>query len=246
MPKALQYKEYALHCHWSGRLQTAQECAVALINFLKGLEKLGTPFITWDYFNTKNKIELIPLDVDEVRKQLLLPVNGAKRGVKPDTTMPIMGFNTLLFSAGKNGERVTLSIDYGIQETGSRNQCRIRLPTKGEIATQVLQPETLKRLLEAVVKAWKPDWAVVDYFDPKDTDWSIDIIPVYWLVYLSDQRGQMPLLPSPACVDRIKGYGSYVITTPEPFVRDNLEHLAISNQVKEILGQAGLLTVPPD
>jgi Immunity protein 52 len=246
MSKVIRYKRYELNAHWSNRLQTAQECAIDLINFLENLEELGTPFITWDYFNTKDKIALIPSDVDEIRRQLLLPRNGGRRPVKADATIPDMGFDVLLFSAGKTSERVTLSMTYGIEETGSRNRCRLNLPTKGEIATQVLQPAILKRLLEVVVQAWKPDWVVVDYFDPKDTEINIHTIPVYWLVYLSDQRGHMPPLPSLACVDRIEGYGSYVITTPEPFMRENPEHLAISNQVKEILGQAGLLTVPHD
>jgi Immunity protein 52 len=245
MPKAktTHYKNYELHSHWYSRLQTAQECAVALVNFLKSLESLGTPFINWDYLNTKDKSEAIPFDVDEVRKRLLLPGNGARRGVKPEETMPVMGFNSLLFSEGKAGERVTLSMTCGIsEESRPGNKCRIKFPTKGEIATQVLQLEVLKQLLKLVVQAWNPDWAVIDYFDPSDQQKNPNRIPVYWFVYLSESRGQIPLLREPSCVERIEGYGSYAIVTPEPFNRDRLEHLAIANQVKTILDEVGLLT----
>ncbi len=245
MSKILQYKQYVLRAYWSNRLQNAQKCAIELTSFLGSLEELGTPFITWDYFNTKSKIEKIPSEMDEVRKQLLLPGNGARRGVKPDATMPIMGFNILLFSAGKNSERITLSMNCGIQEVWPSNRCCLDLPTKGEIATQVLQPEMLQNLLEIVVKAWNPDWAVIDYFDYYDPAMSMDYIPVYWFVYLSEQRGQIPKVPSPSYIGHIEGYGNYVMTTPEPFTRERPDHLEAANQVKAILEQAGLSKARP-
>jgi Immunity protein 52 len=241
-----EHKQYILKAFWFGRLQDAQECSITLIDFLKHLESLSTPFVNWDHINTKGRSEPIPSNVDEVRKQLLLPRNGAKRGVQPDTTMPIMGFDVLLFSEGKNSERVTLEISYGISDEGGRNRCYLDLPTKGEPAIQVLQPETLKSLLEIVVKAWNPDWAVIDYFDYNDPDRSIDYIPIYWFVYLSEQRGRIPAVPRPSCVGHIEGYGSYVITTPEPFTRERPDHLEAANQVRSILGQAGLLTARPN
>jgi hypothetical protein len=245
MPKVTHYNQYVLHAHWYNRLQTAQECAVLLSDFLKHLEKLGSPFSNWDYFNSKDKLEPISLDVEAIRKQLLLPGNGARRGVMPDAIMSIMGFNSLLFSKGANSERVTLSMNYGMNEIRRSNQCRLELPTKGEIATQVLQSETLNKLLKVVVQIWKPDWAVIDYFDPHDSDSSVNCIPVYWFVYLSERRGRIPILPSSCSVSRIEGYGSYVMTTPEPFTRERPDHLEVANQVKAILEQAGLLTTRP-
>ena len=246
MLKTLQYKQYILRAYWSNRLKNAQECAIELTSFLGSLEELGPPFITWDYFNTKDKIERIPTDINGVRNQLLLPGNGAKRGVKPDEVMSAMGFNTLLFSAGKNSERITLSMNCGVQEVWPSNRCCIDLPSQGEIATQILQPEPLKSLLEIVVKAWNPDWAVIDYFDHDDPDMRMDHIPVYWFVYLSEQRGQIPTVPSPSYVGHIEGHGNYVMITPEPFTRERPDHLEAANQVKAILGQAGLLTSRPN
>lgn len=239
--KSIEYKQYTLKAYWFSRAQNAQECAGSLIDFLRDLENLGNPFIRWDYFNKQDKLEPIPSDVDEIRKQLLLPGNGSRRGVKPEATMPIMGFNVLLFSAGNNGERVTLDMTYGVSDEKGWNQCCIDLPIQGEIATQVLQPKILERLLAVTIKAWKPDWAVINYFDYSDPDSSIDRIPVYWFVYLSEQRGQIPTLCNPAVVGHIEGYGSYVVTTPEPFARDRPDHIVIANQVRATLGRSGLL-----
>ena len=247
MPKtrAIEYKPYTLKAYWFNRTQNAQECAGSLSNFLRSLKDLETPFINWNYFNTKEKIEPIPLDVDEIRKQLLLPGNGAKRGVKPEETMPIMGFDVLLFSAGKNSERVTLNMTYGVSDGEGWNRCCIDLPTKGGIATQALQTANLIKLMEVVVRAWHPDWAVIDYFDYSDPDRSVNYIPVYWLVYLSEQRGKIPHLPSASTVGSIEGYGNYVITTPDPFTRDCPDHLEIASQVRDFLAQARLLDARP-
>jgi hypothetical protein len=242
--KAIEYKKYELKAYWDSRLQTAQECAVELVDFLHGLEQLGFPFTNWDYLNSKDKREHVQIEPEFVRKQLLLPGNGARRGVKPEATIPAMGFWVLLFSQGKVPEGVTLTMTYGASQL--RGRCGLQLPHKGDVSTQTLQVERLQQVLEVVVKTWNPEWAVIDYLDLDNSNWQELSIPVYWFVYISQQRGQIPPLPAPAQVKQIEGYGSYAIVTPEPFTRDREDHREIADRVKNILDEAGLLVDRPE
>lgn len=237
-----QYKRYYLIAWWYNRPQTAQESAVSIMNFLKQLEPHGSPFINWSYLNSRKKSESIPADIDEFRKRVLLPTWG-RRGAKPEDT-DTHGFGYLLFGEGKTSESVVLHGDCG----GSNNRSYVHLefPEKGALAPQLLQIETLKSLLEITVKSWNPAWAAIEYFDNDDPDSGFKTIPVYWFTYLPEWRGQLPPLPEQCTVYNIEGYGSYFITTPEPFEREREDHLAISNEVKKILDSAGLLVANPE
>jgi hypothetical protein len=240
--KLPQYKPYCLTAWWYNRPQTAQESAVSIMDFLKKLEPYSSPFINWSYLNSRKKSEFTPSDIDEFRKRVLLPIWG-RRGAKPDET-DTHGFGYLLFGEGKTSESIVLEGDCG----GSRSHSRMNLkfPQKGVLAPRLLQIEILKSLLETTVKSWNPAWAAIQYYDYDDPDRGFKKIPVYWFTYLPEWRGKFPQLPEQCPVYHIEGYGSYVITTPEPFDREREDHLAISDQIKTILNNAGLLVAQPE
>jgi hypothetical protein len=247
MPKRSLVRQYQIRAYWYNRSQTAQECAIQLIEFVQNIEQLGLPFINWVYLNPKDKSIPVPFDLDEFRLKVLEPVNGLRRGVvKAEEMMSALGFAVLLFSQGKGAEMVKIFGMYGIDDRDSANHNIIELPRAAEIATPILQVDILKSLLELVVRQWNPDWAVIDYFDAKDPERDVDRIPVYWFVYLPERRGQIPSLPAPSEVVRIEGYGSYAIVTPEPFIREREDHLEIASTVRGILDEAGLLVKRPE
>jgi Immunity protein 52 len=239
--KLPQYKRYRLMAWWYNRQQTAQESAISIMSFLKQLEPHGSPFINWSYLNSKKKSEFIPNDIDEFRKRVLQPIWG-RRGAKPEET-DTHGFSYLLFGEGKTSESIAFHGSCG----GSRSHSYVDLefPQKGDLAPHLLQIETLKSLLEITVKSWNPAWAAIEYFDYDDPDHGFETIPVYWFTYLPEWRGKFPPLPEQCPIHYIEGYGSYIITTPEPFDREREDHLAISSQVKAILDKAGLLVAKP-
>ncbi len=239
--KLPQYKRYHLRAWWYNRQQTAQESATSIMSFLKQLEPHGSPFINWSYLNSRRKGEFIPNEIDEFRKRVLVPIGG-RRGAKPEE-LDTLGFSYLLFGEGKTSESIAF---HGSCGGSSSHSCiDLQFPQKGVLVPQLLQIETLKSLLETTVKAWNPAWASIDYYDYDDPDRGFEKIPVYWFTYLPEWRGKFPPLPEQCPVHYIEGHGTYVITTPEPFDREREDHLAISNQVKAILNNAGLLVAKP-
>lgn len=235
------YKRYRLRAKWFNRQQTAQECAVSMISFLKELELFGSPFINWTFLNSKKKSPPIPTETNEFRKQIIIPIGG-RRGAPPDE-IDSLGFGFLLFGDGKTSESIVLDGECGGYSSHSR--LSFQFPNKGPFADRLLQPDFLQQLLKVTVTSWDPDWAVIDYFDYDDPDCSSSKIPVYWFIYLSQRRGEIPDLPMCSPVQPIEGLGSYVIVTQEPFDREKQPHQEISNQVKQILGSADLLRANP-
>jgi Immunity protein 52 len=240
--KLPQYKRYHLRAWWYNRQQTAQESATSIMSFLKQLEPHGSPFINWSYLNSRRKGEFIPNEIDEFRKRVIVPIGG-RRGAKPEE-LDTLGFGYLLFGDGKTSESIAFHGDCG--GSSSHSCIDLQFPQKGDLAPQLLQIETLKSLLETTVKAWNPAWASIDYYDYDDPDRGFKKIPVYWFTYLPEWRGKFPPLPEQCPIHHIEGYGSYVITTPEPFDREREDHLAISDQIKTILNNAGLLVAQPE
>jgi hypothetical protein len=62
-----------------------------------------------------------------------------------------------------------------------------------------------------------------------------------WLMYLSRRRGEVPPLPAPVRVEPVEDQGSLIVLTPERFNTDNPEHVALADQVRALLEQAGVL-----
>jgi hypothetical protein len=247
MPKRLLVRKYRIRAYWYNCSQTAQDCAIQLIEFVQNIEQFGPPFINWVYLNPKDKSIPVPFDPDEFRLKVLEPINGMRRGVvKAEESMPESGFAVLLFSQGKGAEMVNISGMYGRDDLHSVNFNIVELPRDEEIATPILQVNILKPLLELVVRQWNPEWAVIDYFDYDDPEREMDRIPVYWFVYLPERRGQIPPLPAPSEVIKIEGYGSYAIVTPEPFSREREDHVEVASGVRGILDESGLLVKRPE
>nr|WP_245772532.1 immunity 52 family protein [Myxococcus fulvus] len=91
--------------------------------------------------------------------------------------------------------------------------------------------------------AWEPDFVVVMSSAHlqmlRDNDPS-EIWPG-WVLYLSRQRGTVPPLPAPVHVEPVADKGTLIVLTPERFTASNPEHVALAEQVRALLDQAGLL-----
>jgi len=101
--------------------------------------------------------------------------------------------------------------------------------------------------LRALAIAWEQDWGA----GMSDAHRNLIMhkcpdVWLGWVTYLSRRQGRVPPLPAPVRVEPVEELGTLVILTPERFRVSNPEHLALSEQVRELLDQAGLLkSVPP-
>ncbi|MCP3059488.1 immunity 52 family protein [Myxococcus sp. K38C18041901] len=64
---------------------------------------------------------------------------------------------------------------------------------------------------------------------------------VGWVTYLARHRGTIPPLPAPVRIEPVEGKGTLIILTSERFTVSNPEHVALAEQVRALLDQAGLM-----
>ncbi|NTX38255.1 immunity 52 family protein [Myxococcus sp. CA033] len=124
------------------------------------------------------------------------------------------------------------------------NRCVYTLPSKGPSLERILSASALAALMRQTADVWEPDWGVAisgPHRDalrprrPKGTPYG------GWVTYLAQHRGTLPPLPAPMRIEPVADKGTLIILTPERFTASNPEHVALTEQVRELLDRAGLL-----
>lgn len=122
------------------------------------------------------------------------------------------------------------------------NSCLLYLPSQEPDFGRVLSVPVLTEVMRALVLAWEPDWGGVissAYLDMRDEPVSKPYSG--WLMYFSRHRGTVPPLPAPVRLVPVEGKGTLIVLTPERFSVNDPAHVALAEQVRELLEEAGLL-----
>jgi hypothetical protein len=207
--------------------------------FLAGLEGAGPSFAHW-YQPGRSRKEALKRPIEPNRAELAKLVLRGKDRAFEDLGFHISGWN----GARDDSEATGFDIHCGGYTSAVRNTCVFTLPRQGMSADRVLTAPTLVGLLRASAVAWEPDWGVAtSHVHGKLTDArSIKGAPrVGWVMYLASHRGAVPPLPAPVSVEPVENKGTLILLTPERFTAANPEHVALAEQVWELLDQAGLL-----
>ena len=238
-------ESYSLGVYWGARKESAWECAQRMARCLSCLADCDASLSQW--YQTGDSLEEAlqhEVRLSEEALESLLLASRNRSGNGRDV------FEALGFTVGLWNGDVDPNGGVGIMMSCGKyapipaaNFCSLDWPRQGPLTERLLQLPALLTLLECQVTAWQPEWGVVESRTYRE------LMPfptggepsMGWLVYLSDTRGTIPPLPSPARVVRLDSYGSVIVLTEERFTASSPEHVAHAARVGAMLGDAGLL-----
>lgn len=240
---------YSLRAYWGKRQENVEECAGKMLDYLTCLGQWDESCRDWYELAKTLKKALqhkVTLDKEGLERLLL---KGRQYTDYGHHLMDDLGYSVGIWSGGNTEEigqgGISMHIKCGGTSASVANSCWIRLLYKGEMAERVLQVPRLKALLECVVQAWEPTWAVIDTSKTPKLETKqrgIQLLPwPGWMVYLKHSWGSLPTFPESVGVIPCGRDGSLIVTTEERFTAANMQHVEIAQRIIEILAQAGLL-----
>jgi hypothetical protein len=227
---------YYAAAYWSGRRESAEECAGRAATFFRLLSACHSDYGRW-YEKAGAGRKTPPLKVEPTR-ETFVQLFGMKRyqagndgfSFETWTGHPDNQGGMVLLGCGEGGERVT-------------NLAQLYCPSEPPGRDRLVTRAVLSGVVRAMVLAWEPDWAVVTPDDFRDelSETGLPGTFVGWMTYYSRQWGDVPTLPEPVEVSPVEDKGTLVVLTPERLEATNAEHLALGRRVQEVLGEAGML-----
>jgi hypothetical protein len=224
--------------YWAGREESAEECARRAELFFRLLGQCDPAYRRW-FEHAYSRKQSLQLPFEPTYETFLRFFARKKYRLGKD------GFRFEAWTGQEQrGRGGRLSFTCGSDLSFYPNGCLLYLPREEPAAGRVLTVPVLREVVGALVRAWDPDGcAVVSEDAPGARDALAAEAPcVGWLMYVSRRRGKVPRLPRPVRVEPLEDKGSLVILTPERFSVDDRSHLALIDQVRMVLAQAGLLT----
>ncbi|MFL5351019.1 immunity 52 family protein [Archangium sp.] len=222
--------------YWPERKESAEECARRAERFFRLLSLCDPIYARW--FEQANSLKkALQLQFEPSYETFLRFFKSRKYNEGK------LGFSFSAWTGhAENGHGGVVSLSCGSAFGPTPNSCLVDLPYAGPEEQRVLTAPVLIEVMRAMVLAWEPDWGGVishAYQDIRDEPGGHP--RTGWLMYLSRRRGEVPPLPAPVRVEPVEDQGSLIVLTPERFNTDNPEHVALADQVRALLEQAGVL-----
>ncbi len=156
-------EHYYIRAYWGARKESAEECARNLRSFLRcpALSDIG--YNHWYGVGNSRKEALqreITFDIPALEQFLLSGRNYTDFGHK---VMEELGFLVSLWSTiDTSDDDIGIMLQCGCYaQIPGVNSCVIDLPSIGRTAERLLRISVLQTIIECIVSAWSPDWAVV-------------------------------------------------------------------------------------
>ncbi|WP_338865568.1 immunity 52 family protein [Myxococcus stipitatus] len=232
-------ESYYAGVYWGARKESSEECARRLKILLEGLPSVAPSLERW-FQQGKSRADALKRPLHPTLAELEPFVRKGKDRTFDDLGFSIGGWN----GAGDDYEATGFLLACGGYSEWGGNRCVYTLPSKGPSFENLLSATTLAELMRRTAGAWEPDWGVAiseqhrDLLKPRRPKGAPY---VGWVTYLARHRGMVPSLPAPVRVELVEGKGTLIILTPERFTASNPDHVALAEQVRELLDRAGLL-----
>lgn len=195
-----------LKARWRARPESANECAVRMLSFLKELGQFDQLFATgWlkcaDTISEAKggKLKSVELSLSFITK---LVADGVFRDERDNSVVPELGFLPGRLWNGHEDFPVHLWIHCGVSDENPRfvglNTVRLDLPIAGPSMDRVLCADKLTELISIVVRNWNPDMASISTSSVDanlSQDFSNSMFKAGWFTYLSDAFCKIPPLP---------------------------------------------------
>jgi Immunity protein 52 len=222
--------------YWPGRKESAEECARRAELFIRHLILCDSSYARW--FEQANSLKkALQLQFEPTYETFLRFFKSRKYSEGS------FGFSFSAWTGHKeDGHGGAVMLSCGSAVVPPPNSCLLDLPYAGPEAQRVLTAPVLTEVLRAMALAWEPDWGgVVSHAYQDMRDEPSGHPRTGWLMYFSRRRGKVPPLPAPVRVEPVEDKGTLVLLTPERFTVDNPAHVALADEVRALLDQAGLL-----
>jgi hypothetical protein len=222
--------------YWPGRKESAGKCARRAERFFRLLSQCDPIYARWfEQARSLEKALQLQFEPSYETFQRFFKRRKYREGAS--------GFSFSAWTGHvEDGYGGVVVLNCGCPVAPPPNSCLLDLPHAGPAGQRVLTASVLTEVVRAMVLAWEPDWGGAiseDYLELRNEPMG----PPYtgWVMYLSRGRGEVPPLPEPVRVEPVEDKGSLIILTPERFTVENPAHVALADQVRALLGQAGLL-----
>jgi hypothetical protein len=228
---------YYAGAYWPGRRESVEECARRAETFFRLLSRCDPIFEQW-FKQASSLQKALQLQFEPTYETFVRFFSSKKHQL-------VEGFSLGAWTGHpENGRSGVLSLTCGTDCNAFPNSCLLYLPWVGPEAERVLTVPILTQVLQALVVAWEPDWAVIlpDDFREKVTAEGRTGTFVGWLTYFSQRRGQVPSLPPPSRCQPVEDKGTLLILTPERLSASNAEHIALAVRSREVLAKEKLLS----
>jgi len=190
---------YYAGAYWGRRQESAEECARRAETFFRLLAECHPSYARW-LEKTKS-----------TKKGLLLPFEPTR-----DTFVRFFGkkyqsgTDGFYFGAWTGHEEEdqggAVTLFCSAQGEGSSNHVLLYFPVEEPGSERMLTTSVLTGVMRAMALAWEPDWGVIvsgDFRDSLSEQGSAGTF-MGWVTYFSRQRGEVPALPEPVCVEPVE------------------------------------------
>jgi hypothetical protein len=238
-----------LGAYWKNRRLTLRQYIAATRHFLLDLRTLHPMFrelVAWG--STESSRFELRSDMNNLEEAIHRLVRNEEAyysnllqdgGLSPESECE-SGFK-MIYSNDEPLEqgRIQLRITAGVRSPWLSNA--VVIDQHIARASELLDPELVKRLMGVTVESWKPQRGLVasqpfeDKIEPQGGQWSVG-----WLTYLANPAARLALPPGAEW--ETLGEGVLITLTREPPSADNPAHVERAQRLKESLVARGLLT----
>lgn len=229
---------YFAGAYWGARKESVAECARRAGEFFSILPEVDASFTHW-FQQGKSRKDALKRPIEPSRTSLEEIVRRGKDRVFEDLGFRFSAWN----GAADDYDGSSFNVTCGGFTDVVCNSCVLNLPSRGPNAERVLTSRVVSQLVRSMAIAWEPDSAVgmsSSHLQMVDKGVPFAVLPG-WVTYLARHRGTVPQLPAPVRVETVEDKGTLIVLTPERFTASNPGHVALAEQVRDLLDRAGLL-----
>ena len=223
-------ESYYIKFCWGARKETAEECAVRLIHFLKDLANIDSVFNSWTMVGGKKwRCDRQPAKT-QVIKWLTESIS------RPDIDnheLPELGLSAAFYTNERDSP-LALNIKCSSYSPWILNVCSISLPATGKVLDRILKVSILLKISKSIVLNWQPEHGVISYHPcAVGQSPSNFLLDAGWITYLSTNQKNI-ILPNSFLVEE-HDCGRFVIITNELFTDANTKHLTALKELSTLL-----------
>lgn len=235
---------FVVAAYWGSRSEKPEGCAQRLNHLLAGLKAIDPLFAEWFAKGSSTGVDrtknLSPTEIGD------LAMRGMNRRDLDASPIPSLGVRIGVWNGGRE-ETTAVGISTGcgsFDEPGgvpALNSLLISLPNQGPDADRILNVAALEKMLEVVVRAYDPEWAVVASREhikqwPSGPEGGPH---AGWITYLCRRTGEATVAADVLALKRLDftPFGMAWVATEDRFSLGEPIHIAQARVVEQAIGR---------